>query len=67
VRVRDALVGAEKRTRPAIVGQGSINWEEILSLLDDAAYRGWLTVDPTDLPDRPAASAAAFAHLTRLM
>jgi len=59
VRVRDASVGDAHRTRPALVGQGSVNWGELLASLDAAGYRGWLTVDPMELPDRAAAAATA--------
>jgi L-ribulose-5-phosphate 3-epimerase len=64
VRVRDATKGADRRTRPAVVGQGSVNWQELLQDLDDAAYAGWLTVDPLELPDRRAAARIAREHLT---
>ena len=63
VRVRDAVRGASGRTRPAIVGQGSTNWPELLARLDDSEYHGWLSIDPTELPDRPAAAIAALTLL----
>lgn len=64
VRVRDAIRGADRRTKPAVVGKGSVNWEQLLSNLEGAGYGSWLTVDPTDLPDRPAAAAAARKHIS---
>jgi len=67
VRARDAVVGHDKRTKPAAIGQGSTNWEQLLALLDDAAYHGWLALDPTELPDRPTATRTALKHLTDLM
>jgi sugar phosphate isomerase/epimerase len=63
VRARDALVGADKRTRPAAIGQGSTDWQELLAALDAAGYHGWVTVDPTELPDRRAAAVNALAML----
>lgn len=63
VRCRDAVTGADKRTRPAVVGRGDVDWRTVLACLDEAAYRGWLTVDPLELPDRAAAAAAALRHL----
>lgn len=67
VRARDAVVGQDKRTKPAPVGAGSTNWEQLLALLDDAAYHGWLALDPTELPDRAAAARTAIKHLSDLM
>src|SRR5690606_15263953 len=58
VRGRAAVRGAG-RTRPAPVGQGTTDWPAMLSALDQAAYHGWLSVDPIDLPDRRAAALAA--------
>jgi sugar phosphate isomerase/epimerase len=63
IRGRDASVGADRRTKPAVVGHGSTDWSEFLAVLDEAGYAGWLTVDPIDLPDRPAAASAALKHL----
>jgi sugar phosphate isomerase/epimerase len=63
VRGKDAVVGADRRTKPAIVGQGSIQWPRLLSDLDDAGFKGWLTIDPLELPDRAVAARAALAAL----
>ena len=63
VRARDAVSGADRRTKPAVVGRGSVNWGQILSNLDDAGYASWITVEPTELPDRTAAAIAARKHL----
>lgn len=59
VRARDALCGADKRTRPAAVGNGDTNWPRLLNNLDAAGYRGWITIDPTELPHRVAGAEAA--------
>jgi sugar phosphate isomerase/epimerase len=66
VRARDAVVGHDKRTKPAPLGRGSTTWGQLLALLDEAGFHGWLTVDPLELPDRPAAAAQALAHLQSL-
>lgn len=63
VRVRDALRGAGQRTSPTAVGRGNVDWGEIASLLDDAGYSGWMTIDPLDLPDRASAIVAALKLL----
>lgn len=63
VRARDATVGSGQRTAPAILGRGSLNWQEFLANLDDAGYSGWLTIDPIDLSDRQLAIASALKTL----
>jgi sugar phosphate isomerase/epimerase len=62
-RVHDASLGAGGRTVPAIVGKGGVDWNEFLARLDDAGYAGWLTIDPSDVPDRPGGIAAALRVL----
>jgi sugar phosphate isomerase/epimerase len=66
VRARDAIRGADRRTKPAAVGNGDVNWEHLLSNLDGAGYAGWITVDPLELPDRTRAAAQARERLGRL-
>jgi len=66
VRGRDAAAGPNHRTKSVVVGQGSVPWEALLSNLDDAAYHGWLTVDPIDLADRPKAASTALSVFTRI-
>jgi sugar phosphate isomerase/epimerase len=63
VRGRDANVGADKRTRPAVIGRGSTSWHELQTNLDAAGYRGWITIDPIESTNRRAAAAAGLAHL----
>ena len=66
VRARDAVLGADRRTRPAVVGIGAVDWPRLVASLDEAGYRGFVTVDPTELPDRTAAAIAAREHLSKL-
>ncbi|HLY59138.1 MAG TPA: hypothetical protein VKV95_00080, partial [Terriglobia bacterium] len=63
VRARDAVLGAGIRTRPAVVGMGSVNWENVLTMLDDCGYREWITIDPLDLPDHRAGVIMAVRKL----
>jgi sugar phosphate isomerase/epimerase len=55
--------GADRRTQPAVIGRGDVSWDALLSDLGAAGYRGWITIDPTELTDR---LTAAKAGLTRL-
>ena len=66
VRGRDATKGADRRTKPAPLGRGDTNWPDLLASLDAAAYAGWVTVDPVDLPDRAAAAASGLAELRKV-
>jgi sugar phosphate isomerase/epimerase len=66
VRARDATRGSNRRTKPAVVGKGAVNWGELLANLDQAGYAGWITVDPLELPDRVAAAVAAREVLVKL-
>jgi sugar phosphate isomerase/epimerase len=65
VRARDASLGADRRTQPAVIGLGSTDWGELLASLDGAGYQGSVTVDPTELPDRVAAARTGASHLRR--
>lgn len=63
VRARDAVLGADHRTRAAPIGAGSVNWSELLDALDAGGFSGWIGVDPTELSDRIAAAGKAVAVL----
>ena len=67
VRGRDAVRGADRRTKPAPVGKGSTDWEHLLSNLDAAGYPGWLSVDPIELTDRASAALQAREVLSKLI
>ena len=54
VRGRDAIIGAEHRTKPAAIGAGNVQWEQLLGNLHESNYRGWITLDPLELNDRAA-------------
>ena len=66
IRARDAIRGADRRTKPAVIGHGSVDWKRLLSDLDAAGHRGWLTIDSLDLPDRFAATIAGAGYLRDL-
>jgi sugar phosphate isomerase/epimerase len=66
VRVRDALVSGDRRTKPVPVGQGSVDWPHVSALLDDAGYSGWLGIDATELAERATAARVAIKTLRAL-
>jgi sugar phosphate isomerase/epimerase len=63
VRGRDAVAGADKRTKPASIGRGDTRWDHLLGNLEAADFHGWITLDPVDLPDRPAAAISGLKYL----
>ena len=63
VRGRDALRGADRRTKATLIGQGNVQWERLFSNLDEAGYGGWVTVDTLELPARAAAARAGVEFL----
>ena len=67
VRGHDAVRGADRRTKPAVVGQGNVPWEAVLANLDDAGYRGWVTLDSSELTDRVGAARAGLKYLRSLV
>lgn len=67
VRGRDAAAGSDRRTMPAVIGRGSVEWEQVLANLDDAGYRGWITIDPMDLTDRVGSARAGLARLQSIV
>ena len=67
VRARDAVGGAGRRTKPAVVGQGSVPWETLLGNLDQGGYQGWMTIDPMELTDRAGAAVAGLKYLRSLI
>jgi len=67
VRARDALIGMDRRTRPAPIGAGATDWPRLLADLDSAGFHGWFTVDPTELPNRTDAASAGLAALRSII
>jgi sugar phosphate isomerase/epimerase len=63
VRARDAAVGHDRRTKPAAIDGGDVDWAQLLALLDEAGYNGWLALDPLELADRAAGAREGLAAL----
>jgi len=66
VRARDATKGTGGRVLPCAVGAGSVDWPALLGNLDAADYRGFVTIDSTDLPNRATAAAQGLQVFARL-
>ncbi len=67
VKARDAVRGTDHRTQPAAVGAGDTDWASMLQKLDEAGYRQWITLDPTDLTDRLGAIMAGERYLNAIL
>lgn len=65
VTFRDATVGQDRRTRPAVPGRGDADLQALLAKLEAADYRGWVTLDVTELVDRASGVAAGAKLLER--
>jgi sugar phosphate isomerase/epimerase len=63
VRGRDAVRGERGKSKEVVIGHGQANWSQLLTLLDEAGYSGWITVDPIELVDRRAAAVAGLKQL----
>lgn len=66
VQIRDALRDIDGSGLEVPVGRGEVGWEEVLALLDEAGYRGWLTVDRTTGDDKQNDVARAVKYLRRV-
>jgi sugar phosphate isomerase/epimerase len=63
VVVRDATPGADGMASEVPVGRGEAAWEELLAILEEMNYRGWLTVDRTQGEDKAGDAARAIRYL----
>ena len=66
VRVRDAQRDLDGMGQETPVGMGAVTWDELLSLLDEAAFSGWLMVDRTSGSNRSRDAAHAVHYIRNL-
>jgi len=66
VRVRDAQRDLDGMGQEMPVGMGLVAWDELLALLDEADYAGWLMVDRTAGSNRSGDTARAVQYLRGL-
>lgn len=66
VRIRDAVRDVDGSGLEVPLGRGEIHWDEMLALFDEAAYRGWLTVDRTGGDDPAGDVARAVRYLKQV-
>ncbi len=66
VRLRDAQLGADRRTVPATLGDGAVNLKRLMTLLREADFNGYCSIDVTHVQDRIRALHGAIRLLTAL-
>jgi sugar phosphate isomerase/epimerase len=67
VHAKDARAGGASRTaREVPLGHGDIDWLQLLGVLEEVEYRGWLTVERESGDDRPGDVARGVGFLRRL-
>jgi sugar phosphate isomerase/epimerase len=66
VQARDAIRDVDGAGMEVPLGRGEVEWDELLALLHDAAYKGWLTVERTGGDDRIGDAARAIQFLGRV-
>ncbi|HTN00328.1 sugar phosphate isomerase/epimerase family protein [Planctellipticum variicoloris] len=67
VQLRDGLKDFAGGGDEVPVGQGVVDWIEVLALLSEADYRGWLTAVRTQGNDRAADLTRAIQHVGRVL
>lgn len=67
IRVRDATRNVEGQGSEVPVGAGEVAWDELLALVDEAAFRGWMTLDRTQGNDRPGDCARGIRFLRKVV
>ena len=63
ILARDGIRDLDGSGLEVPVGRGDVEWEEILALLDEADYQGWLCLDRTQGDDRPGDIRRAMQYL----
>lgn len=63
ITARDGLRDIDGSGQETALGRGEVDWIEMLALLGEADYHGWVTVDRTAGEDKPGDVARAIQYL----
>lgn len=63
VTARDGVRDIDGSGQEAVLGRGDVEWPELIALLTEADYRGWLTVDRNNSEDATRDAERALAYL----
>lgn len=67
IRARDGLRNIDEEVEETPLGQGSVDWMELVALLHEADYRGWMVLDRTSGENRARDLASGLAYLRQFM
>lgn len=67
VQLRDGFRGFDGGGQEATVGNGVVDWPELLALLGEIDYRGWLTAIRNQGDERANDVAQAIKHVGRIL
>lgn len=67
VQLRDGYVDLDGGGAETAVGQGAVQWLELLATLGEIEYAGWLTAIRTQGPDKPGDLRRAIASLQNML
>ncbi len=63
ITARDGVRDIDGSGQEVRLGRGDVDWPELLALLAEADYRGWVTVDRTNSEDATRDAERALAYL----
>lgn len=63
ITARDGVRDIDGSGQEVVLGRGDVDWPELLALLTEADYRGWLTVDRSHSDDATRDAERALAYL----
>ena len=66
VTVRDAIRTADGRGEEVTLGRGEVEWDELLAVIDEMRYRGWMTIDRIGDNAQPEDAARAVQFLRHI-
>jgi len=67
VTARDAIRDVDAGGIEVALGRGEVEWVELLPLLDEIGYTGWVTVNRTQGDDRAGDAARAVQYLRNVL
>lgn len=67
ITVRDAVRDIDGGGREVPVGRGETDWEELLAIVSEMDYTGWLAVSRTSGDDKPGDISRAVQYLRNVM
>lgn len=67
ITARDGVRDINGSGQEVVLGRGEVDWPELIALLSEADYRGWLTVDRTNSEDPTRDAERALVYLRNVV